>query len=817
MKIFKIITIVLTSSFLVLPIHIVNTCISSYEWDETRILFFNAALIQENSLTPFFYNFSYLNEHNTLEKEDELINCKEWAEYANVSDLGDVKLAIYKSTLEDYVDQKLNDNKFIAALKAKHPLGYEVLTFAKRNEFANYNDADPWNFKKGYFNQQELIFENDENTQLELQGKGLLDKVKGDAFLEKRIAFQLLRINRFQNDVNEASSLFGYFHSNKSSVIDAWAWMHEAALKYEKDTLGAYLLQAQVFHQSEDKREPSYIAYTRNPITQKKILNLCKDQKMKASIAALNAIDNPGKALKEIKNVYHLDPKNQFLSLLITREISKLDDWIKEFELTGSEPRHNKYIAEKNYFDKEEKEYLDEDGNYIFPTEIQIQQRNSENLANDLIYAKTLINLLEKDVPVVLQRMPDFINISLAHLNNLVENSTATEKYLNKISSTAPSSIKLQVAIEKLLMLPKIKDITQSNVKNEIANNLIFIVHNKNLIDNPTKVISSIETYLSYEFRKKGDIVTAGLLHYKSKIGNVFYDTEPEYGNYYNYPFKAEYNWGQKELDTEDEYEDWQYRESFYRFISFYDRYAKAEDIDELLDIKRNKVKNKLHEYAKPKEWAEDEVYYDLKGTLHFRNSEFKQAANAYSQIQESFWQEKYAFKYYLKNDPFINTYALEKTNKKYQISKTKIALKMDSLTKIIKEQPNAEAYYSLALAYFNTSTYHGNNWIMFNYGQSMYESGGYDYMNGSSFYYQSSLNYFDNYYNNKMVKEFLEKAKSASNSKEITAKIIFLLHTIDDSERFHPTYIEEFITKYNDTKYYQTVKQCLLESDYIK
>jgi len=824
MKLLQIVTTAFISAFLLYPISEVNTCASGYEGDEARLLLFNPNVITDKTLFPFFYNFNYLNDASTEIKTDQALNIDEWFAYfkGKVSK-SYIKEVLYEMSPDDFLLQITSRKNTISSVFKENEKINEVFKFLKKNEFAHFNNPDPW--AEPYYDNKQKIFIYDINFTEKLLEEGLIlyEKIKSDSFLRKRVGFQLLRIYRFQENYENAKQFIFLFHDrNNPSVIDAWAWMHEAALIFKENRLDAYYLIAQVFCISDDKRRPAYIAYTRNYSTQDSIVNMAKSTYERASIMAFNTIDNPGKVLNSIKRVYQTDSECKFLPLLISREIAKLDNWLKGYELTGFTNNHRDF--------NEAKEYLSEPSSwedYSFQNEANQQ---NENLKEDLLYGKELVTFLKKASISSNRKQVDFYNIAIAHLLNLVGEAGESRTYLNKIGDSASTEILLQKQIESLIVSTNNSNGSLALDKDEIANALYFLNKHKHLLDDPNKIISSIELYLSNEFRKRNDIVIAAWLYYKSYVGKKYYDTHTNYLDYFGKQIatKEDYNWGKERNDKVDISDIYLWKDSFYSYISYYDRNASPQHVQELIKLKSEQKSKlgKLYQYCYPEAWAEDEVYFDLLGTLEFRKGNFENAAKAYEKIDDQFWQEKYSFKYYLNANPFVNTYALDKTEGEYKISKTKTARRMTDLEALSKSNNSSDNLYALAVGYFNTSTYDGNNWMMYNYGKS---SGEFNEIYTSKSHFENTRqDTSQDYYDYDKVIALLEQAEKRNPNQETAAKILFLRHTIDrllfyqdhsdygDTATYVPVFMVDF-DKYKETKYYNQVLPCLLENDYIQ
>jgi hypothetical protein len=821
------IIIVLTSIFTAFPYMTANTCSGGYEGEEYRVAMLSPSIVPQAGMRPFFYSFKYLNKERPSARTDRARNSEEWAAFAGkgvrAEDAADI---LYHTSPDAFVlamksgkmAEAFKGNTFIAAV-ADRPEVLRVLEYAKRNEFANFNNPDPWGFEPS--DDGLLMYSKAYTDKLEAEGKALFAELP-EGFLKKRTAFQLLRIYRFKRAFAKALPLFKYFEKG-DSVIDPWAWLHQAALYYQEEKqLDAFMLLAKAFDLSDEKRVAAYNAYTRDPQTQHRLAELAKTPELKASILAFNATDNPGRALDAIKEVYQLDPASKFLPLLWVREVNKLEDWLLGEPMTGFAPVYNNYQEgrpESMYESFEERQQPD------------YRQKNREK---DLAYMRQLRSDMEGMGKGASHKNADVLHLCLAHLYIMDGSYAEAEKMLSKIAKNADKNVQLQQRIEQLILLANTADIAQESVKNQLGDQLAYIREHQGLLDNPSKTISSIELYLSMLYKNKKDIVLAGLLYYKSRLGKSFYDTSVEYASFYEWDDEQPqgYNWGAppSDSDGESDYLD----DDYYTKISFYDRYASPEDIDILLNVKRANGRNKLEKYAMPGKWAAEEVYWDLKGTLLFRADRLEEAAQTFAKIPDDFWQNAYQFKTYLDEDPFKNTSLDEKTAPKFRFSKTQVARRMAELKKETQQKPTAENCYRLGLAYLNT-TYNGNSWMLFDYGKSVVEVGPDNYYwpsSGLSANYSALQNYREVYYGCSRADALFKKAKSLTKDKDMAAKLQFMLHVCDKNKfealaknaydeegnsRYDAPLLAGFNKHFSGTPTLEAVKECLGASGYIK
>nr|MCU0347350.1 hypothetical protein [Saprospiraceae bacterium] len=199
------------------------------------------------------------------------------------------------------------------------------------------------------------------------------------------------------------------------------------------------------------------------------------------------------------------------------------------------------------------------------------------------------------------------------------------------------------------------------------------------------------------------------------------------------------------------------------------------QDIDDILALMDKKGKTAFERYLTSAPLPSRNALLDLRGTISFRKNDLTAAVAAFSKVDKGFWEKKYEFNYYLDSDPFIlATDSLHRGE--FPASKTAFVQRMIDLENEAKANPAkaAENYWLLGTAWFNCS-YFGKSWMMYCYGQSVGEVAVEDWYQSS--YYFQPVSEADKklYYQCQRAFEYLDKAKAATNDREMLAKVEYL------------------------------------------
>lgn len=808
------------------PIGRTNGCGVYYFHDEYRMVFFNPAMVGEAATHSLhlIYGIPFYYEPSDPEKKDYQRNCQEWADYLGREvRVQDVQEVIYDTTpdlvLSAMEEKGLVDlfpgNTFIKKLlQPVHADALEYLDLALRAEFTHFADTDPWRL-------QEDLFSFDNKLKLLVSKAERKIKTVKDAFLKRRYAFQLVVQSRYTGKGAQSLKYCDeYFPLNRpGSVLMPWAQLYKAEiLSSDKQEESAYIL-SRVFDLCESKKyRVHHLVVKENMV---KALKLTQNKQEQSTILALLGYRNPGQNLDNLKRIAALNPASHYLPQLLVREINKIEDWLLTPKVT--------------FFDKNDDYYGDVEGVDFMPSEnrglfMKDIPYLKKNLAKDLAYARQLRSLFESLLKNPRFQAKSFANLAVAHLYYLDHQPAQAKQHLDQITAKEDPRILLQKNLTQLLILPDLMDIQTPRAKAEIAALFHQILTKGDLLEGRLRIYPKLMLYFSRLYQQKGDIVTAGLMYNRSRA----------------IPINSEINW-----DSD-----------YYSQISYLDRFASMEDVDQLINLVTKTSKNPFEKLLTDSlnlqevqnfsdDWAYDrmdgsedirtslpsiEQLYDLKGTMAFRQNRLKEALAAFEHLPDTYWRDNYEFADYLKHDIFVDAKHFPWHGKQQKpINKIAVLKKMIALQeKASKPGPQqAEAAYCLANAYFNT-TFWGNSWMMFSYGRYNYCLHGW-VSNRQAPFQRLSKEYFEEYLQMKRAVSYYKMVLNSKPDDELAARTTYMLghceeyatsgngyinYGVSEEEykRFFSPVFLTFRDKYGHTAAFkECLKSCPELADYFK
>lgn len=331
---------VLLSFALLLPYRLSQSCgyvpslVSGYS-------FINPELIKlAVEPAPFLLDGRFSSLYKFFDRPDEKqaqSNIKEWqSRVCEAASEADIRAVIYESSINDLLsllrtsiepDAPLTatfaNNDFVDyLLDLKCQETIEYLVFAKRCEPYVTLPADgAWNeLNRNPAAMNELIEE----------GRTAFRRTDSH-YIRLRYAYQIVRLAHYLQDYERAIELYNYClpkTDERNSLINYWLMGHYAgALRGLERNVEASYLYTRIFSECPSRRESAFRSFLiRTNEEWEACYLMCETKEERAAMYAIRAGKSDGRVLDEMKQIYAIDPENNFLELLLLQEIRRLED-----------------------------------------------------------------------------------------------------------------------------------------------------------------------------------------------------------------------------------------------------------------------------------------------------------------------------------------------------------------------------------------------------------------------------------------------------------------------------------------------------------
>jgi hypothetical protein len=322
---------------ILLPSSIAHTC-GLLDTQYHGYSFFNLSIANPSMIgSPLFLDFSKVyNAVKDSTQQAQVIedNLWEWQQkFCSYAPLEDIRYLIYKAPVRE-LEQLYNvaksktveaedagTNIFAQQLAVNRCIEtIEYLIFAKRCE--PYSVAqDAWNGPV----QNVLAM-----RQLVTDGLSAFKKIESP-FIKLRYAYQCIRLAHYAKNYQLALDIYDFctpkIDKRVKSIVNYWVLAHKAgALQRLGQRAEAAYLFSVVFDRCKSKREAAYRSFS--ILTDEEFLQcltLCKNEHEKCALFALRGSAEESKAVEEMQEIYKIDPKSDYLELLLLREVKKLE------------------------------------------------------------------------------------------------------------------------------------------------------------------------------------------------------------------------------------------------------------------------------------------------------------------------------------------------------------------------------------------------------------------------------------------------------------------------------------------------------------
>jgi hypothetical protein len=206
-------------------------------------------------------------------------------------------------------------------------------------------------------------------------GKKYYNEKGSNMTLKIRFAYQAIRMAHYSKQYQKAIQLYDELvaplFTQTESIIRYWALAHKAgALQgLKKDAESAYWF-AVVFDQCPSRRTSSFLSIEiGSDETWTKALGFCKNEEEKASLYFIRSLQPNSRILNEMKTVYGITPHSEKLSMMLVREINKLENILLNIDLSKNLLFFTSYTT---FPDKEATKELTDLKNFV----AQVQREN---------------------------------------------------------------------------------------------------------------------------------------------------------------------------------------------------------------------------------------------------------------------------------------------------------------------------------------------------------------------------------------------------------------------------------------------------------
>ncbi|ANI88486.1 hypothetical protein A9P82_03740 [Arachidicoccus ginsenosidimutans] len=757
-------------------------CGPSLYLDEDRFALFRSTIDGQSGLEPFYYSERFLNSNiPDPDNLDYKRNCEEWRIFTNNEAIEkDIYEIQYQTTPNDFEYayntgnwKEFSGNTFIKWLtKKQNKKALDYMMLSKQSEFTQFGNMDPWNDSNNVYDNTLKYVAVEASRQM---------RSTSSSFLRERYAFQAekafyyLTKDEALKGTDSVAMLYQKYLCKSNSVILGWSQLYYAMI-LDSTQRTTYLLKT--FDNSEEKKLFCYHQISATDLDT--LEQRTSDKHLLALIYTMRVINDPGRDLNAIQKVYSLEPESKYLPFLISREINKLENW-----LWSPEMLHFNAKADNDYYGQH------------YPYQKPYSYFAEKNLVKDKAYLKTFCSFLEQMNSNKVGK--NYLNIALAHLYNMSENYSLALQKINQIKNIRDTLYATQKLIEYTIALSNIYDIRKDSIKNILYKNIQSLIAINPVFvnekyddyesgnfayddDNPEAErnddLSELLLLLSRQYQNKSDIVTAGLLYNKAGVITNANDGSGNWNYYYD----------ENNPDTSNDN---------YTSIAYFDRTANPATIDSLLSLKHKKNKSNFEKYITTQNWASDDFYKDLKGTILLRQQKFAEALKVFKEMNANFWEKTYAYKDFLPKTSVTNLASLTPWIKDYQpdyplVSKRYITQDIVNLLEQIKNEKDNEKksqlYCLLGNAEYNMS-YIGFHWMMTSYGWSSGISLKPDWFNNG--FCSKNEDYMKNYYGCAQAISQYKNALALTKKPEQKASILLMLSLCDKA-----------MQKYNDVKY---------------
>ena len=570
-----------------------------------------------------------------------------------------------------------------------------------------------------------------------------------DVFFKERYAFQAVKLAAMAKKYEQSRALYDELVRplSKKTFLSDWAYCrHAGATLALGDTARAIYEFAQVFDRCPSRRREAEASLRIYGIRfREKALDYCTNNREKAAVYALCAIQPKQDALPFLKEMVRLNPENPLIELVMAREINRNEYYFFQNSVPiygydeASRADSLRFIDRK----KEAPDYFE-----------QLRSFALESAEN-----KALKN-------------PAFWYTATAYLDYLGKAYADSKAHLDMASQqpTANPVLKKQIALQQMLLLTAQTETITPEVENQLIGYLEQFGHSLNFYMTNAFVETCKQWATKYGYGKHTEKESGGFL------GGCFRPKSSQSNGINTAKAFLLTALTSSELNRNEIY-----------FNSHSDLYdiedtTSAATVRQVVDYATNANQTDFDKRLLKLSGFTSDALHILLGRRLLAENKYAEAADAYAKVNSKVWQAE-PFKTYFKENPFAVNLIGKKpgtntTNPYTPVTFLKKMVELESQAKNASGDMAADLYYQLGCGTFNLSWF-GNAWILVRARWSRAEPNLYQYTYHQVQYPQrnqalDSLSKQD-YYTNAAAKAYFEKAIAVAQNPELAAKACFM------------------------------------------
>lgn len=619
-------------------------------------------------------------------------------------------------------------------------------------------------------------------------GQQLYAVAKKDIFKQK-YAYQFLRLGLYSGRYTEVINWYDEYASkiSYSSVLQPLSLALKAGALFRsgQGKEAAYLF-SKVFAASTAKRISNYLGFVwsvDSKADKKDYLALCKNDKERAAMLSLFALNSGGNNLADLKEIYKLNPASEELEVLVVREINKLEE------------------------------------NYLTPAMLKVPGGKPFYFTWEDESRDSVMRESKKEVTALASFLDKAAQSKSVNNAGLFETAAGYAAYMTRDYATAK---KYLAAAEKMPLTQKVKD-------QWALTNLLLTINEKEKIDAAfeEQLLPSLQWV---EARVKEEKVTTVEYWQVQQWRSIYRNLMSE--------ILAKRYHQQGDLAKEAlciGNADWMMKgqQDYYgslNGVEFLRNNLMSKDVESLYALVDSKQPSKFETYLLSKNSVTKKEVVDFAGTSYLREYDYAKAID---------WFKRSTDKKAIGKNPFADLLfdAEEQlaSEKSFKTTKLAFAQEMQKLEQSAKQPATAaKSYYKLALGMYNM-TYYGHTWELVQY-----------YRSGSDGYYipKDATGFQKEYYGAYKAHDYFEKAMNASTDKNFKARCLFMMAKCAQKQVHQPQYNEystnwdkydeaqkaywpnfknskyfpQFVKEYGNTPFYkEAFNSCSYLRDFVK